>query len=83
MNLAEAKSMDTCETERRLAHDLINKLSVVVGRCDLLIAKMPEDSPLLQHVHSIQEIAKSMATDLVHFQDDLARSRKPDEWKAA
>ena len=77
MNPREAKCMDTHETELRLAHDLINKLSVVVGRCDLLVAKIPKDSPLLRHVLSIHEIAQSMAKDLVHFQDDLVRSRKP------
>jgi hypothetical protein len=51
-----------------LAHDLINKLSVIVGTCDLMAQKTPESSPTLQPMLLIRNVARSRAADLGQFQ---------------
>ena len=58
-----------------LAHELINKLSVVIGNCDLLFERTPEDWPLLRHLNIIRNTAKSMAADLADFQCEVVRLR--------
>ena len=64
-----------------LAHDLVNKLSVVVGHCDLLIEKaLPQDKELAGRLALIREVAKSAAHDLIDHQCELSvviRSTKP------
>lgn len=55
-----------------LAHALINKVSVVVGNCDLLLEQLPEDSSLLSRLKMVRDTANSIAADLVEFQQDLA-----------
>jgi hypothetical protein len=47
-----------------LAHDLINRLSVIAGYCDLLRDEAPEDSECYRRLLKIREIAHSAATDL-------------------
>jgi hypothetical protein len=47
-----------------LAHELVNKLSVVVGYCDLLTDQMPEDSVGQGQLRKIREIAKAMVEEL-------------------
>lgn len=51
-----------------LAHSLINKLAIVVGRCDLLTQKTPEESECYQRLMSIRELAKSMAEEIKEHQ---------------
>lgn len=51
-----------------LAHDLINKLTVIVGRCDLLKERAPEDSECLKHLALIRDAAKAMAEELNQHQ---------------
>ncbi len=63
------------QPECPLAHKLINKLSVVVGSCDLLVESAPEDSPLLSRIILIRNTAQSMAADLAEFECDLVRRR--------
>ena len=58
-----------------LAHDLLNKLTVIVGTCDLLVEKTPENSPSLAQMLMIRNVARSMATDLGQLQCDLVRLR--------
>ena len=58
-----------------LAHDLINKLTVIVGTCDLLVERTPENSPSLAQMLMIRNVARSMATDLGQLQCDLVRLR--------
>ena len=58
-----------------LAHELINKLSVVIGNCDLLFEQTPEDWPLLKQISIIRNTAKAMATDLADFQCEVVRLR--------
>jgi|GraSoiStandDraft_47_1057283.scaffolds.fasta_scaffold420467_1 hypothetical protein len=47
-----------------LAHELVNKLSVVVGYCDLLRDHVPDDSPGQVQLRKIREMAKTMAEEL-------------------
>ena|GEM_PF-3267320 len=59
-----------------LAHSLINKLSVIVGRCDLWREKTPEESECYQRLMAIRELAKSMAEEITQHQcrfDAIAR----------
>lgn len=51
-----------------LAHDLINRLSIVVGYCDLLGDEMLESIVRQKHLHYIRESAKAMAEDLKRHQ---------------
>ena len=56
-----------------LAHDLVNKLSVIVGRCDLLIEKAQrQDEELAARLILIREVAKSAARDLTDHQCQLS-----------
>jgi hypothetical protein len=63
------------ELDCPLAHNLINKLSVIVGICDLLVEKAPEVSPARPQMLLIRNIAWSMAADLGQFQCDLVPLR--------
>lgn len=66
-----------------LAHALINKLSTVIGNCDLLLEKAPQDSPLLPRMKLIRDTASSMVADLVKLECDLARRREENKRKAS
>ena len=63
------------QPECPLAHDLINKLSVVVGNCELLMENTPADSPLISRMKLVLDTARSMAADLAVFQCELIRKR--------
>lgn len=63
------------QPECPLAHDLINKLSVVVGNCELLLENTPADSPLMSRMKLVRDTARSMAADLAEFQCELIRRR--------
>jgi hypothetical protein len=54
-----------------LAHGLVNKLSAIVGYCDLLKDDAPEDSVYRNRLDSIRIIAKSMAQELQQHECDL------------
>lgn len=47
-----------------LAHDLINKLSVIIGRCELLQEEIPKDSSVSTQLSLVREVATAMAVDL-------------------
>jgi hypothetical protein len=47
-----------------LAHSLINKLSAIIGNCDLLKEEAPEDPKCLQRLGFIRETARAMAEEL-------------------
>lgn len=51
-----------------LAHDLVNRLSVVVGYCNLLEDETLENLVRHQYLRSIRELAKTMADDLNRHQ---------------
>jgi hypothetical protein len=54
-----------------LAHEMINKLTIIVGHCDLLKESTPEDSHCLERLRAIGEVAKSMADELNRHQCHL------------
>jgi hypothetical protein len=47
-----------------VAHDLINRLSIIVGYCDLLTDEEPEDSVCHDRLLKIREIANTAAEEL-------------------
>lgn len=58
-----------------LAHSLINKLAVIVGHCDLLVEKTPDNSPLFARVRLVRDLAKEVGAEIGQLQCDLARLR--------
>jgi len=54
-----------------LAHDLINKLTTIVGACELLQDKAEDDPECMRRLLTIQETAKSIAKDLQEHQCHL------------
>jgi len=71
------------QTDCPLAHDLINKLSVIVGHCDLLVLAVPENSPLFARMLLVRDLAKSVGEDLGQLQCDLARVRSANGQRAS
>jgi hypothetical protein len=62
-------NMDTLDGARyqpgcMFAHDLVNKVSLIIGRCDILKSQIPPDSESGKHVLLIRRAAKSMADDV-------------------
>jgi hypothetical protein len=55
-----------------LAHDLVNNLSVIVGRCDLMLDAGQSDEQRAKHLSEIRDTAKLMADKLTHHQCQLA-----------
>jgi hypothetical protein len=74
---------DPYQPDCPLAHDLINKLSVIVGHCDLLVGKVPENSPLFEPMRRVRDLAKSVGEELGQIQCDLARLRNINGQKAS
>jgi hypothetical protein len=64
-----------------LAHDLVNNLSVIVGRCDLMLDPGQLDEQRAKYLSQIRDTAKLMADKLNNHQCQLAalaRSVAPD-----
>jgi hypothetical protein len=58
-----------------LAHEQINKLSAIIGFCDLLIEKAEErdqDQECVKRLVSLHDLAKSAIKTLVEHQCELA-----------
>jgi hypothetical protein len=64
------------ELTRSLVRDLVNKLAVIVGHCDLLSEHLKESSQSAKHVGAIHEIAQEMAKELKEYQYRLAESAR-------
>jgi hypothetical protein len=79
----EKSSTEPYQPDCPLAHDLINKLAVIVGNCDLLVERMPENSPLWDRMLLVRDLAKSVGEELGHLQCDLARLRTINSPKAS
>jgi signal transduction histidine kinase len=47
-----------------LAHDLINDLSVILGRCELLSELKTENADVAKHLQMLQEAAQHMLTKI-------------------
>jgi hypothetical protein len=58
-----------------LAHDLLNKLSIVIGHCELLVEDTENDSRIKTRVLLLRDVAASMAQDLKQFQCELIQLR--------
>lgn len=79
----ETFSTDPYQTECPLAHDLINKLAIIVGNCDLLVERIPETSPLWNRMLLVRDLAKAVGEELGQLQCDLARMRTIHEHKTS
>jgi hypothetical protein len=51
-----------------LAHSLLDKLTVIVGHCELLAGTSSEDSASSRHLLLIRQAAQSMASELKDHQ---------------
>jgi hypothetical protein len=54
-----------------LAHDLLNKLTTILGACELLKDKAESDPECMRRLLTIKDTAKSIATDLQQHQCHL------------
>jgi len=54
-----------------LAHQLLNRLTVIIGNCDLVIERTPADSEWAKLLFVIRENARAMAEDLSRHQGEL------------
>ena len=81
--MSQQSSANNQRIECPLAHSLINKLSIIIGNCDLLMEDTPEDSPILSRMKLIRDTATLMSADLAQFQCDLAQRRLANTWRAA
>lgn len=59
------------EPESGLAHDLLNKLSLIIGHCDLLEEQRPADPPLLRHLRIVRDAAQAVSKELILHQRDF------------
>lgn len=60
-----------------LAHELVNKLAVIVGHCDLLEGYVPEDAQECKNrIQAITELAKGMAEELSRHQCSIDAATK-------
>ena len=55
-----------------LAHDLVNKLTAIIGYCDLLIEKAEEETECAKRLRLIHNLAKSAAKELAEHQCQLS-----------
>ena len=74
--------LSSYEPSSKLAHELINKLAIIVGNCDLLEEEAPEDSHCLKRLRAIREVAMSMAKSLHPRQGRLEKAGEDDQLKA-
>ncbi len=62
-------------TVATVAHNVINKLSTIIGNCDLLIEKTEQGTEVAQRLTVIREAAKTAADELTAQQEQ--REAKP------
>lgn len=55
----------------KVAHDAINRLSAIVGYCDLLSDAAPEDSDCRKGLVRIRNLAREAAAELTEHQCQL------------
>jgi hypothetical protein len=56
--------------------DLVNKLAVISGHCDLISDRLNAGSQCAKRVGAIQEIARGMAKELNEYQCQLRESAR-------
>jgi hypothetical protein len=59
-----------------MLRDLVNKLAVIVGHCDLLSDGLKKGSQCAKRVNAIQETAQGMAKELNEYQRRLSESAR-------
>ena len=64
-----------------LAHELVNKLTVIVGHCGLLEGHAPEDAECMNRIQAISELAKGMAEELNKHQCSINAATRAAEKK--
>ena len=52
------------QTTANFTHTLINKLSAIVGQCQLLREEMPEEAKYIERVRVIETVANSMSDEI-------------------
>jgi hypothetical protein len=63
-----------------VTHDLINKLSAIVGNCDLMLEAAEEGTEPTRRLNLILDLANAMAVELKRLQhQDARRIRSTDE----
>ena len=58
------------------AHHLINKLSTIVGACDLASEQMEPDTEYAKHLALIRDTAKEIARELIVHQRQLTEASR-------
>lgn len=58
-------------------HELLNRLSIIMGNCDLVSEKTPVDSENRKLLSLIRENAKVMAVELRRHQSELDARYRP------
>jgi hypothetical protein len=58
-----------------MLRDLVNKLAVISGQCDLLSDHLKEGSQCAKRVIAIRGIAREMANDLDEYHHKMLESR--------
>jgi hypothetical protein len=61
-----------------LAHQLINRLTVIVGFCDLLAEEALDAPECLRRLRQMREIASSAAEELIRHKCRLAAKTQPE-----
>ncbi len=60
-----------------LAHQLINRMSMIVGFCDLLAEEAPESPECLRRLRQMRDIAASAAEELSRHECELETIMTP------
>ncbi|MFZ0735447.1 MAG: hypothetical protein WAM79_24235 [Candidatus Sulfotelmatobacter sp.] len=66
-----------------VAHDIVNKLSVIVGHADLLLETTEKDTECARRLALIRDIAEQCANELKQHQRDLAAQLQKSEKRKA
>jgi hypothetical protein len=57
-------------------HDLVNKLAVIVGHCDLVSDHLKEGSQCAKRVNEVQDIAREIAKELNEYHGQVLEAAR-------
>jgi hypothetical protein len=60
-----------------MSHEVVNKLSIIIGNCDLVIEKAPADSDCIKRLSLIGETARGIAKIMQDHQCELSDVLRP------
>lgn len=67
-----------------VAHSVVNKLSIIIGNCDLLIERMEKGSEHAHRLEMIRDVAKTAVAELTKHQQEMeAKARRTERRKAS